>query len=118
MLHVSAKLAHMAGLQGQFDKAVTGFRWTLEKIDSKLKELERDEELLELWGLTKNWYGQLLMQFNHFAEAQKCFLDSYKVYTDLHGKLTEDALMLLNNLAVACTNVIFNCFLLQSFIKF
>lgn len=55
MLHISSKIAHMAHLQQHFEKASQGFLWTLGKIEEKMKAAKDDEDLVELWGLTKNW---------------------------------------------------------------
>lgn len=55
ILHISSKIAHMAHLQNNFDKANQGFIWTLQKIEEKLKKVQNDPDLVELWGLTKNW---------------------------------------------------------------
>jgi tetratricopeptide repeat protein 19, mitochondrial len=106
MLHMSSKMAHLAHLQKHLEKAMQGFEWTLEKLEYQIKQATTsDEDLLELWGLTKNWYAQALMDKDRFAEAKKCFQEAYTVYTKIHGKVNEEALMMLNNLSVACTNV-------------
>lgn len=105
MLSISSKIAHMAQLQGDLEKALNGFKWTLQKVEEKLKEIEEDDDLLELWGLTKNWYAQLLMDKKLFVEAKKCFLEAYEVYTKIHGKVNEEAIMMLNNLGVASSEL-------------
>ncbi|XP_050077983.1 tetratricopeptide repeat protein 19 homolog, mitochondrial [Anopheles maculipalpis] len=107
MLHISSKIAHLAQLQGHLDKAAQGFEWTLAKLEEKLKQLGDDngKEIRELWGITKNWYAQLLMESKRFAEAKQAFLQAYEAYTEIHGKLTEEGLTILNNLSVACSNL-------------
>lgn len=45
------------------------------------------------------------MELERFAEAKKCFLEAYAVFTDINGKLNAEAMMILNNISVACTNV-------------
>lgn len=105
MLHISAKIAHMAEQSGNLDKAKQGFEWTLKKLEERLKEAEDDPHLLELWGMTKNWYAQSLMQMNLMVEAKKAFEDAHKTYLEVHEKLAEEGLMLLNNLGVVCTHV-------------
>lgn len=105
MLHISSKVAHIAQLQGHIDKALQGFEWTIAKLEDKLKKVEEDQELRELWGITKNWYAQLLMEVKRFAEAKTCFQEAYNAYTEIHGKLTEEGLTILNNLSVACSNL-------------
>lgn len=105
MLHISSKVAHLSQLQGHLDKAVQGFEWTLAKLEEKLKLVGEDPEIRELWGITKNWYAQLLMEMKKFSEAKICFQQAYDAYTEIHGKLTEEGLTILNNLSVACSNV-------------
>lgn len=105
MLHISSKIAHIAQLQGHLDKAVQGFEWTLAKLEENLKKVGEDKEILELWGITKNWYAQLLMDLKRFTEARDCFKQAYDAYTQIHGKLTEEGLTILNNLSVACSNL-------------
>lgn len=78
-----------------------GFIWTLEKIESKLSK-EVNDDLLELWGLTKNYYAHLLMDCEEFANAKQYFTESYEIYTKIHGEINEEAIMMLNNLAVVC----------------
>lgn len=106
MLHISSKIAHMAKLQGNLEKAAQGFKWTLDKLEAKLKTVKDDPDLLELWGLTKNWYGQLLLENKHFNEAKICFQEALDVFVKFHGKLNSEAIMMMNNLGVLCTNVI------------
>lgn len=105
LLHISAKIAHMAEQSGNLEKAKQGFEWTLAKLEEKLKEVEEDPQLMEIWGMTKNWYGQSLMQMHMMKDAKKSFEDAKKAYQDIHGKITEESLMLLNNLGVVCTHV-------------
>ncbi|XP_058453801.1 tetratricopeptide repeat protein 19 homolog, mitochondrial [Malaya genurostris] len=105
MLHISSKIAHLEQLQGHLDKAVQGFEWTISKLEENIKRVGEDKEIRELWGITKNWYAQLLMDMKRFAEAKACFQQAYDAYTAIHGKLTEEGLTILNNLSVACSNL-------------
>ncbi|XP_058820585.1 tetratricopeptide repeat protein 19 homolog, mitochondrial [Topomyia yanbarensis] len=105
MLHISSKVAHLEQLQGHLDKAAQGFEWTISKLEENLKRMGDDKEVRELWGLTKNWYAQLLMEMKRFAEAKHCFQQAYDAYTEIHGKLTEEGLSILNNISVACSNL-------------
>lgn len=105
MLHISSKIAHMAGLQGNLEKARQGFEWTLQKLEEKVHLPDVDDELQdlrELWGMTKNWYGQTLLELNKLSEAKQCFLNAWEVFNEIHDQINEDALMLLNNLGVVC----------------
>lgn len=105
LLHISAKIAHMAEQAGQLDKAKQGFEWVISKLENRMKMAQDDEQVKELWGMTKNWYAQALMQLNSMADAKKAFEEAHTAYTEIHEKLSEDGLMLLNNLGVVCTHV-------------
>lgn len=41
----------MAHSQGQVQKAVQGFTWTLDKLAAKIRSSPDDIEIYELWGL-------------------------------------------------------------------
>ncbi|XP_023305603.2 tetratricopeptide repeat protein 19 homolog, mitochondrial [Lucilia cuprina] len=105
ILHISSKLAHIAQLQGDIEKAKTGFVWTLSKIEECRKKMPDDIDVKELWGLTTNWFGQLLMKEHNFRQAKQCFKDAYDCFTQIHGTDNEEALTILNNLSVVCTNM-------------
>lgn len=55
ILHISSKLAHIAQLQGDIEKAKTGFIWTLAKIEECKNNMPDDIDVKELWALTTNW---------------------------------------------------------------
>ncbi|KAM7354543.1 tetratricopeptide repeat domain 19 isoform 2-T3 [Cochliomyia hominivorax] len=103
ILHISSKLAHIADLQGDLEKAKSGFIWTLGKLEECLKS--DDVELKELWALTTNWFGQLLMKEKNFKHAEKCFKDAYECFKQIHGSDNSEAVTLLNDLGVVCTNL-------------
>lgn len=103
MLHLSAKMAHLCHFQGNLDKAIKGFLWTIEKLEQKVKQFSQDKELFELLGLVKNWYAQALMDKQLFADARKHFQEAYDIYVEIHGTKTEEAVMLLNYLSVAAS---------------
>lgn len=106
MLHISSKIAHMAHLQGNIDKALEGFNWCLDKINEKLKASSVDErELKELLGMTTNWLGQLLMETQAFEQAKKCFEQALFICDEFYGKKNAEAIIILNNLCVVHTSV-------------
>lgn len=60
-----------------------------------------------IWVCSTNRYGQLLMDKELFVEAKKYFIEAYEIYIKIHGKINEEAIMMLNNLAVVCISVSF-----------
>lgn len=105
LLHISAKIAHMAQQSGQLEKAKQGFEWVINKLEGRMKAAGDDVQLKELWAMTKNWYAQTLMQLNATEEAKKAMEVAHSTYLEIHGKLSEEGLLLLNNLGVVCTQV-------------
>lgn len=105
ILHISLKLAHMAHIQGNLDKAQQGFEWTITKIEKNIKNRPDDKDMQELWGLAHNWYAEYLMDKKKYIEAKKCFLNAYGIYTEKYGKLNQEAVTILNNLSVASSKL-------------
>lgn len=56
ILHISSKIAHMSQLQGDLEKSFQGFTWTLQRLTKLIESMPDDNDVLELYGLTKNWY--------------------------------------------------------------
>lgn len=111
MLHISTKLAQVAAREGDAAKAELGFKWVLEQVDGRLKKLQAADgdgdgaTLRELRGMTQDYYAQLLMRVGRYAEARRLFAAALEAYKTVHGEEDVDVVMLLNNLAVVCTNV-------------
>ncbi|XP_011200348.2 tetratricopeptide repeat protein 19 homolog, mitochondrial [Bactrocera dorsalis] len=105
VMHISAKLAHMAQLQGELDKALQGFTWTLKRIEDHMKQTPNDKDVQELLGLTKNWFGQLQMKLGKYADAKKSFQEAYDTLVEVYGRINEESITILNNLSVACVNL-------------
>uniref|UniRef100_A0A1A9WWC8 MalT-like TPR region domain-containing protein n=1 Tax=Glossina brevipalpis TaxID=37001 RepID=A0A1A9WWC8_9MUSC len=105
ILHISSKLANMAQLQGHFDKAKLGFNWVLEKVEEWLRRVPDDVDAQELWGLTKNWFGEMLMKQGKYKEAKKNFEDALDCRIKIHGAFNDECVSILNSLSVACINM-------------
>ncbi|XP_036232360.1 tetratricopeptide repeat protein 19 homolog, mitochondrial [Bactrocera oleae] len=105
VMHISAKLAHMAQLQGELDKAMQGFTWTLKRIEEHMKQTPNDKDVQELLGLTKNWFGQLQMKLGKYGDAKKSFQEAYDSLVEVYGRINEESITILNNLSVACVNL-------------
>ncbi|XP_011194120.1 tetratricopeptide repeat protein 19 homolog, mitochondrial [Zeugodacus cucurbitae] len=105
VMHISAKLAHMAQLQGELDKAMQGFTWTLKRIEEHIKQTPNDKDAQELLGLTKNWFGQLQMKLGKYGDAKKSFQEAYDALVEVYGRINEESITILNNLSVACVNL-------------
>lgn len=103
MLHISTKIAHMAYLRNNFDKSLQGLEYALAKIESQ-NYMENDE-LLELWGLVKNFLGQTLIQMGRHEEAIKALTEAFAIFKKFREEASEDGMILLNNLSCACSEL-------------
>lgn len=98
ILHISTKIAHIAYLKNDFEKALLGLKFVLEKIEKR--DYMKDENLYELWGLTKNFLGQVLISKKEFEKAKQALLDAQKTFVKFKAEISEDGMILLNNLSV------------------
>lgn len=105
ILHISSKIAHMAQLQGDLEKAHQGFVWTLQRLTKLVKAMPQDKDLQELCGLTKNWFGQLLMKQGKYEEAKNLFEEAYNCLLDVYGAVNDASVTILNNISVAYVNL-------------
>ncbi|EDW63694.1 tetratricopeptide repeat protein 19 homolog, mitochondrial isoform X1 [Drosophila virilis] len=105
ILHISSKIAHMSQLQGELEKSFQGFTWTLQRLAKLVQEMPQDSDILELYGLTKNWFGQLLMKQGKYAEAKNMFKEALAALVEVYGSLNDASVTILNNISVAYVNL-------------
>lgn len=98
LLHISTKIAHIAYLRNDLEKAMLGFQYVLERIEKK--DYLNDENLYELWGLVKNFLGQALIAMKDHEKAKQALLDAQKIFIKFKEEVSEDGMILLNNLSV------------------
>lgn len=98
LLHISTKIAHIAYLRNDLEKAMLGFEYVLERIEKR--DYLNDENLYELWGLVKNFLGQALISMNQHEKARVALLDAQKIFQKFKEEVSEDGMILLNNLSV------------------
>ncbi|XP_034119700.1 tetratricopeptide repeat protein 19 homolog, mitochondrial isoform X1 [Drosophila sulfurigaster albostrigata] len=105
ILHISSKIAHMSQLQGELEKSFQGFTWTLQRLAKLVQSMPEDNDILELYGLTKNWFGQLLMKQGKYDEARKLFKEALDILIGVYGTLNDASVTILNNISVAYVNL-------------
>jgi tetratricopeptide repeat protein 19, mitochondrial len=103
LLHISSKVAHIAFLQGQMDKALLGYEYVLEKIQKR--DFLNQENYHELYGIVKNLIGQAFVALKRFPEAKSAFLEALEIFKKYKDEVTEDGMILLNNLSCACAEL-------------
>ncbi|KMY90927.1 tetratricopeptide repeat protein 19 homolog, mitochondrial isoform X1 [Drosophila simulans] len=105
ILHISSKIAHMSQLQGDLEKSFQGFTWTLQQLAKLLEKMPDDKDILELYGLTKNWFGQLLMKQGKYLEAKNLFKEAFDTLINVYGAVNDASVTILNNISVAYVNL-------------
>ncbi|KAH8395709.1 hypothetical protein KR222_010266, partial [Zaprionus bogoriensis] len=105
ILHISSKIAHMSQLQGELEKSFQGFTWTLQRLAKLVASMPEDNDVLELYGLTKNWFGQLLMKQGKYDEAKNLFKEALEILIGVYGTLNDASVAILNNISVAYVNL-------------
>jgi tetratricopeptide repeat protein 19 len=103
VLHISAKCAHIAYLQNEMDKAMMGYNFVLDKI--KERDYLNEANYHELYGIVKNLIGQAFIALKKFPEAKTAFLEAHTIFKKYKDEITEDGMILLNNLSCACAEL-------------
>lgn len=103
VLHISSKVAHIAYLQDNMDKALLGYNFVLEKIKSR--DYLKEENYHELYGIVQNLIGQTFIALKRFPEAKACFLEAHAIFKKFKDEISEDGMILLNNLSCACAEL-------------
>lgn len=98
LLHISTKIAHIAYLKNDLEKAMLGYEYVLEKIEKT--DYLKDDNLYELWGLVKNFLGQAYISMKQHEKARLALLDALKIFQKFKEEVSEDGMILLNNLSV------------------
>lgn len=103
MLHISSKVAHIAYLENDMNKALIGYEYVLEKIQSR--DYLNDDSYHELYGIVKNLIGQAYIALKRFPDAKAAFLEAQAIFKKYKDEITEDGMILLNNLSCACAEL-------------
>lgn len=103
VLHISSKVAHIAYLQDDLDKAMLGYNFVLDKIKSR--DYLNEANYHELYGIVKNLIGQAYIALKRFPEAKAAFLEAHAIFKKYKDEITEDGMILLNNLSCACVEL-------------
>lgn len=103
LLHISSKIAHIACMQENFEKAMIGYQYVIEKIQKR--DYLKEENYHELYGIVKNLIGQAFIAMKKFPEAKKALEEAHVVFKKYKDELTDDGVILLNNLSCVCAEL-------------
>jgi tetratricopeptide repeat protein 19, mitochondrial len=103
LLHISSKIAHIAYLQDNFEKSLIGYNYVLDKI--KERDYLNQSNYHELYGIVKNLIGQSYIALKKFPEAKASFLEAHTIFKKYKSEMTEDGIILLNNMSCSCAEL-------------
>ncbi|RZC34721.1 tetratricopeptide repeat protein 19 -like, mitochondrial [Asbolus verrucosus] len=95
VIHISLKLARISQLKADVERADLGYKWCMEQIE-KQKNDSIDAQML--YGVTQDWYAQFLLDKGEVTESIKHLKEAYNVCEQTKGKITEQSMLLLNDL--------------------
>ena len=78
LLHISSKVAHIAYLQENYDKALIGYQYVIEKIQKR--DYLNEENYHELFGIVKNLIGQAFIAMKKFPEAKAALEEAHVIF--------------------------------------
>lgn len=104
IIEMSLKLAKIYGTWGQHEKAKTGYLYCIKAQENKIKsENDTSEDTNVLWGMSRDWFAQYLMENGKFKEAFNQFQEAFLTSCELFGDTHSQSLILLNSLGTVCS---------------
>jgi len=104
IIEMSLKLAKIYGEWKDHDKAKTGFDFCIKAQETKMKSKgDTSEDTHALWGMSRDWYAQYLLNNGKHKEAFNQFQDAFLISCELFGNTHPQSLVLLNSLGTVCS---------------
>jgi len=97
VIHISLKLARIAQLKANIERADQGYKWCLEQID---KHKNDSEDAKILYGVINDWYAQYWLDVGNMSKAVVHLNEAYKVCNETKGVNSEKSMLLLNDLGI------------------
>merc|ERR1712045_202126 len=99
IIEMSLKLAKIYGEWKDHDKAKAGFDFCINAQETKMKSKgDTSEDTHALWGMSRDWYAQYLLNNGKHKEAFNQFQDAFLISCELFGNTHPQSLVLLNSL--------------------
>ncbi|XP_057671437.1 tetratricopeptide repeat protein 19 homolog, mitochondrial [Diorhabda carinulata] len=95
VIHISLKLARICQLAAELKEAEIGYTWCLQQIDKKRSD---NIDASILYGVINDWYAQFLLDKGEVNKALERLQEAYRICSELIGKNTQQAVLLLNDL--------------------
>lgn len=96
MVEISLKLATVYATWKQDLKAETGFKFCIDTMEKKVKHGTEDD--MALWGMSREWYAQFLLDRGRKKEAFNEYQEAFLTSCELYGNTHSQSLVLLNSL--------------------
>uniref|UniRef100_A0A1B6D5M8 MalT-like TPR region domain-containing protein n=2 Tax=Clastoptera arizonana TaxID=38151 RepID=A0A1B6D5M8_9HEMI len=97
VIHMSLKLAKIYQEKKDYLKAEDGFKYCLENLE-KIGLNSNDEDILQLWAMSIDWYARFLQERNRLDEAFNNYKKAYDLCLNVNGEIHEQTVILLNDL--------------------
>lgn len=95
VIHISLKLARIAQLKADLEKADLGYKWCMDRIE-KQKNNNIDSQML--YGVIQDWYAQFLLDKGEVKESIRHLKQAYDACLTTQGSGNEQSMLLLNDL--------------------
>ncbi|XP_076661805.1 tetratricopeptide repeat domain 19 isoform X2 [Halictus rubicundus] len=98
VIHISLKIANMYSKMGETEMAENGFQFCLQHLREHMAKDSENPDILQLMGLTLEWYGSFLFNRSQYVDALRYFTEAYDIAIRVLGKDDEQIVVLLNDL--------------------
>jgi len=104
IIEMSLKLALIYGTWKDHEKANAGFKYCIEAQEKKMKsQSDTSEDTHALWGMSRDWYAQYLLDNGRHQEAFSQFQEAFLTSCELFGDTHPQTLVVLNSLGTVCS---------------
>ncbi|XP_064458425.1 tetratricopeptide repeat protein 19, mitochondrial-like isoform X2 [Ornithodoros turicata] len=114
VVEMSLKLAQLYSLRNDTSKAEEGFQFCIDTQKKKMSAInmadasalsDYEQDTLLLWAMSMDAYGKHHMKHDRLKEARICFEEALTVCEQVNGKLHDQTLVLLNDVATVCSHL-------------
>ena len=103
IIEMSLKLSRVYATWGEHEKAEIGYRFCIATQEKKIASGDAGEDTMALWGMSKDWFAQYLLDRGKAAGAMDEFRSAYETCKELFGESHPQTLVLLNSLGTVAS---------------
>eukprot|EP00095_Tigriopus_kingsejongensis_P003501 maker-scaffold373_size192110-snap-gene-0.34 protein:Tk03501 transcript:maker-scaffold373_size192110-snap-gene-0.34-mRNA-1 annotation:"tetratricopeptide repeat" len=103
MIEMSLKLARVYASWQQYEKAVLGFKFCSDTQEKKIKTGDTDDDTVALWGMSRDWFAQYLLDRGDYSAAFTQFQGAFLTSCELFGDSHTQSLVILNSMGTVAS---------------